>query len=65
MPTPVSLKLIYDDDTAELLERNVYVWKNSNQLELTKKILKPVKKIILGRDDIPDVDKSNNLIVIH
>ena len=66
IPVPVQLKLIFEDDSTEIIYRTAIVWKEGNDLiEIIFESEKDLKEVILGSDSIPDVDPENNLIVIH
>lgn len=66
IPVPVQLKLIFEDDSTEIIYRTANVWKEGNDLfEIIFETEKDLKEVILGSDTIPDVDSENNLIVIH
>jgi len=63
---PVQLKLIFEDDSTEIIYRTAIVWKEGNDLfEITFESEKKLKEVILGSDSIPDASAENNLIVIH
>ncbi len=65
IPIPAALNIIYEDGSQEKIYRNADVWKDSDELNLSYKIPRLVKQVVLGREDIPDTNKENNIIVIH
>ena len=65
IPVPVAIKIINFDGSQESIYYNASVWEKSNELQINYNISRPVKEIELGREDIPDVNRSNNKIVIQ
>ncbi|MFW5761607.1 MAG: M1 family metallopeptidase [Cyclobacteriaceae bacterium] len=63
LPVPVKITFVFADNTKEIVERKMDVWKNG---EKTIEVLKSfdsdqlVTQIILGDDHIPDVNQENN-----
>ncbi len=65
MPIPVALKLVYKDGKTKDYYENTSIWKDGKTLiEFTYPVEGEVTKIILGKDEIPDTDKSNNIFEI-
>lgn len=61
LPLPVSLNVEFSDGSSERLDYKIDVWKDGNKsIEINHTFNKTVKKISLGNDLIPDIDKSNN-----
>ena len=65
IPIPVAIKIINFDGSQDKIYRDASVWKDSDELQIDYKISKPVKQVELGREDIPDVNRENNKIVIQ
>ncbi|MDP3149657.1 MAG: M1 family metallopeptidase [Ignavibacteria bacterium] len=65
MPIPVALKLVYKDGKTKDHYENTSIWKDGKTLkEFTYPVEGEVTKVILGKDEIPDTDKSNNIFEI-
>jgi len=65
MPIPIALKLMYKDGSQKDLYENTGIWKDGKSMkELSYSVDSEVAKVVLGRDDIPDADKSNNVYEI-
>ena len=61
VPIPVSLKIIYADNTSEIIYRTAKEWANGNSTILIEhSVTKEIKKLELGNREIPDVNKRNN-----
>ncbi|MFA6979379.1 MAG: M1 family metallopeptidase [Ignavibacteriaceae bacterium] len=62
MPTPVALQLIYADGKTKVFHESTSIWKDE---KTSKQFNYPLEgeliKVVLGNDEIPDVDKSNNI----
>jgi hypothetical protein len=66
VPTPVKLKLTYENETSEDFYYNAGIWKDGNEIFITKiKISNILKEIQLGDLRIPDSNRENNLFVVH
>lgn len=62
MPIPVALKLVYKDGKTKDHYENTSIWKDGKTLkEFTYPVEGEVTTVILGKDEIPDTDKSNNI----
>lgn len=60
-PVPIKLTIFFDDSTTEVITQSTMVWKNSNVFSFKQKFSKPVVKIVLGDDNIPDAFTNNNI----
>ncbi len=66
LPTPVKLKVIYENDTSEEFYFNAGIWEDGNEVYITKiKLSDVLKEIQLGDVMIPDSNRENNLFVVH
>jgi hypothetical protein len=66
LPTPVKLKVIYENETSEEFYFNVGIWEDGNDIFITKiKLSDVLKEIQLGDLLIPDSNRNNNLFVVH
>ncbi|MFA6026896.1 MAG: M1 family metallopeptidase [Ignavibacteriaceae bacterium] len=62
MPIPVSIQLIYADGNTKVFHESTNVWKDGKTLkEFNYPLEGELIKVVLGTDEIPDVDKSNNI----
>jgi len=62
-PIPVSVKLIFDDDSEKSLEKSARIWKDgkkSIKIEIDHE--KVLKRVELGNKYIPDVNFENNML---
>jgi hypothetical protein len=64
LPLPVVITCEFSDGSQEVINRSPVVWSSGDsaisiQLNPTKKI----KKLTIGSDQIPDVNRSNNVMV--
>ena len=61
-PVPIHLKLIYEDESTEILQRKVSVWKSGySTYSVTCPDNKKIKRIELGNVTIPDANLINNI----
>ena len=61
-PVPVHLKLTYEDESTEILQRKVSVWKSGySTCSVTCSDNKKIKRIELGDVTIPDANLMNNI----
>lgn len=66
MPIPVALKLVYKDGKTKEYYENTSIWKDGKTLkEFTYPVEGELIKVELGKDEIPDTDKSNNIFEIN
>jgi hypothetical protein len=64
LPIPVSLKIIFDDESDLIIYKRADVWKNGvNEIMIEADILKNIKSITLGNSKIPDVNEENDKLV--
>lgn len=62
MPIPVHLTVTLKDDSQKEIDRPVTVWADGEtEISIPLKYEKPIMKIELGSNHIPDVNKENNL----
>jgi len=65
MPIPIALKLIYKDGTSKDFYETTSIWRDGKTLkEFTYPVEGELIKVELGKDEIPDTDKSNNIFEI-
>lgn len=60
LPVPVILSFIYEDGNIDIVERNVEVWKHTNNISITQSIKNKLIKIELGNLQIPDKNREDN-----
>ncbi len=60
LPVPIQLTIITNDGSEINIYREISIWKNGSKEIEIKTEIKNVKEIILGGDNIPDVNKTNN-----
>ncbi len=61
IPVPVTLRVIFADNSEETINESARVWQNGgNEYTTEKSFDKPIKRIELGNRKIPDVDLKNN-----
>jgi hypothetical protein len=66
LPTPVRLKVIYENETSEEFYYTAGIWEDGNDIFITKiKLSDILKEIQLGDLIIPDSNRENNLFVVH
>jgi len=62
IPLPVQLKIILEDGKVVKYSKKADCWKDTDHIDISLSLeTKPVK-IILGKDNIPDIDLSNNTV---
>ncbi len=62
IPVPAKVKVMYIDGSEDNGYKTAAAWKEGNNLiKFVFKSDKDVDKVLLGDDDIPDTDKSNNV----
>ncbi len=66
IPTPIKLKVTYEDDSVEEYYFPADIWKNSNK-EFSTSITTTgnLKQVELGDRKIPDSNRENNLFIVH
>lgn len=66
IPTPVKLKVIYENGTNEDLYYSADVWKEDNLFyEMEIELSDTLKEVQLGDLTIPDSNRENNLYLVH
>jgi hypothetical protein len=61
IPVPVSLKIIFADNSEEHLYESARAWQGGKKEYVVEKLFnKPVRRVELGNRKIPDVDLNNN-----
>ncbi len=66
MPIPVAIKLVYEDGKAKEFFEHTNIWKDGKSVkEFSYPLEGELLKVELGRDEIPDVDKSNNVFEVR
>jgi aminopeptidase N len=66
VPTPVKLKVSYANETSEEFYFNAGIWKDGNEIFITKiKLSDILKEVQLGDLRIPDSNHENNLFIVH
>lgn len=66
IPTPVKLKLTYEDDSVEDYYYTAKIWQNNERDFSAKiKLSKTIRQIELGDLQIPDSNRDNNLFLVH
>lgn len=62
VPIPVSLMIIYSDDSEQIIEKKADIWKRGNtsiMIDIEKN--KTIKRLELGSKYIPDINHKNNI----
>ena len=65
LPMPVVISCEFADGTTEIIRENTYVWSSGDPaivIQVDKN--KMIKKVVLGSDMVPDIDKTNNVLEI-
>ncbi len=65
LPMPVVVSCEFADGTTEIIRKNTYVWSSGDPaivIQVDKN--KMIKKVVLGSDMVPDIDKTNNVLEI-
>lgn len=66
IPIPVSLMIIYSDDSEQIIEKKADIWKNGHTsitIEIEKN--KTIKRLELGNKYIPDINHKNNSFIFE
>jgi hypothetical protein len=64
LPVPIHLKITFADGTEQTFTESIRVWKNGGKEFIwTKKLSKPIYRIRLGNEQVPDVDPRDNVYV--
>jgi len=66
VPTPVYLKIIYQDGSEDEIYHSTEVWKDGKEiLEISVELTGILNEIQLGRLTIPDSNRDNNIYLAH
>ena len=66
VPTPVHLKLIYQDETEDEIYQSSEVWKDGKEIfEISVELKGILNEIQLGSLTIPDSNRDNNIYLVH
>jgi hypothetical protein len=66
IPTPVKLKIIYENETSEDIYYSAGVWKDKNEIFIVEVEQTAIlKEIQLGDIIIPDSNRDNNIYLVH
>ena len=61
LPVPIQISINYIDGSTEKLKQSAKIWKEGNNIFQLKHITnKTIKNIVLGTDQIPDINKNDN-----
>ena len=66
IPTPIKLKVVYENETIEEFYYSVGVWNNNNSFYMIE--VEPtdsLKEVQLGDSKIPDSNRENNIYLVH
>jgi alpha/beta superfamily hydrolase len=65
LPLPVRLNILYNDGSKKQIERPMSIWKKGNkEIKIELDHLENIIEISLDTEKIPDIDHSNNSIVV-
>jgi hypothetical protein len=66
IPTPVKLKVTYENETSEEYYFPIDVWKDGNEFyEIEVELSDILKEVQLGDLRIPDSNRDNNQFLVH
>jgi len=66
IPTPIKLKVSYENETSEEYYFPVDIWKDGNEIcEIEVELSNILKEVQLGNLKIPDSNRENNLFLVH
>ncbi|MGK7396932.1 MAG: M1 family metallopeptidase [Candidatus Cyclobacteriaceae bacterium M3_2C_046] len=66
VPVPVYCEVIYKDNSRDVIQKGIDVWKDKPEfIVLDADPGKSIKKVILGQEDIPDVNQENNIYQVQ
>ena len=66
LPLPIIANCSFTDGTSEIIENNASIWRyGDNAIIIQADTTKSLKEVKLGNNEIPDVVKENNLIIIN
>jgi len=61
LPVPIEINIIYANSSSEKLKYSAKIWKEGNdKFQIKYTTNKMIKNIILGTDQIPDINKNDN-----
>ncbi|MCW9065050.1 MAG: M1 family metallopeptidase [Ignavibacteriaceae bacterium] len=66
IPTPIKLKMVYENETIEEFHYSAGVWNNNNSFYVIE--VEPtdsLKEVQLGDSTIPDSNRENNIYLVH
>ncbi len=65
LPVPVKLNVYFSDGSHDSIYYSVKVWKRGETVfSVQRKFKKPVTKLILGDDEIPDSNEDDNVYIV-
>jgi len=65
LPLPISLNIEYSDGSTEDIYENTSIWNSGNKAAiLAANTEKTIRKVTLGRNNIPDINRINNIFVV-
>ena len=66
IPTPIKLKLIYENESTEEIYFSAKVWKDDDrEFKIDHNLSDDLKEVQLGDLTIPDSNRENNIFVVH
>jgi hypothetical protein len=66
IPMPIKLTITYNDESEKEIEMSIWNWSEGvTQVPIRVNNLSLAKSIILGSSDIPDINKSNNTLLLR
>jgi hypothetical protein len=66
VPTPIKLKVIYENGTKEEFYYSANVWEENNLIYISEvELSDTLKEVQLGDITIPDSNRENNLFLVH
>lgn len=65
LPLPVNLTITYNDETTKIISKNANIWEEGNtQYIIELENFKNIKKLELDTENVPDIDPSNNKLIL-
>jgi len=65
LPVPIKLNVYFNDGSRDSIYYAADIWKNGDTLfTLSKTFKKPIVKLILGDDEIPDSNEDDNIFIV-
>jgi aminopeptidase N len=66
IPTPVKLKVVYENESYEEIYYSADIWKGNNLLYVIEvELTDTLKEVQLGDLTIPDSNRENNIYLVH